>query len=67
RNALAFQIDGLDALIRPFARVDRERFGRPTSRERLVDGPRRRWKWLEPAGVACVSAMRGGWHRQSSV
>jgi hypothetical protein len=46
RNALAFQIDGLDALVRPFAGVDRERFGRATSRERLVDGPRRRWTWL---------------------
>jgi hypothetical protein len=46
RDILAFQIDGLDALIRPFARVDRVRFGRPTSRERLVDGPRRRWEWL---------------------
>jgi hypothetical protein len=46
RNALAFQIDGLDSLIRPFARVDAERFGRQTSRERLVDAPRRRWRWL---------------------
>jgi hypothetical protein len=46
RRALAFEIDGLDALIRPFARVDRVRFGRPTSRERLVEAPRRRWEWL---------------------
>lgn len=46
RRTLAFEIDGLDALVRPFARVDRVRFGRPTSRERLVDAPRRRWAWL---------------------
>jgi hypothetical protein len=46
RRALAFEVDGLDALIRPFARVDRVRFGRPTSRERLVEAPRRRWEWL---------------------
>src|SRR5678815_28150 len=46
RPALAFQIEGLDALIRNFARVDRVRFGRPTSRERLIDAPRRRWAWL---------------------
>ena len=46
RRALAFEVDGLDALIRPFARVDRVRFGRPTSRERLVEAPRRRWQWL---------------------
>jgi len=49
RSALSFQVAGLDALIRPFARVDRERFGRPTSRERLVDGPRRHWAWLREA------------------
>jgi hypothetical protein len=46
RRALAFEIDGLDALVRPFARVDRVRFGRPTSRERLIEAPRRRWAWL---------------------
>lgn len=46
RRALAFEVDGLDALIRPFAQVDRVRFGRPTSRERLVVAPRRRWQWL---------------------
>lgn len=54
RRTLAFQIDGLDALIRPFARVDRIRFGRPTSRERLVEGPRRRWRWLEAESGAAV-------------
>jgi hypothetical protein len=46
RRALAFEIDGLDALVRPFARIDRIRFGRPTSRERLIEAPRRRWEWL---------------------
>jgi len=46
RRALAFEIDGLDTLVRPFARIDRVRFGRPTSRERLIEAPRRRWAWL---------------------
>ena len=46
RRTLALDIAGLDSLIRPFARVDRVRFGRQTSRERLVDAPRRRWAWL---------------------
>jgi hypothetical protein len=54
RRALVFQIDGLDALLRPFARVDRIRFGRPTSRERLVDGPKRRWRWLKTQSGASV-------------
>jgi len=51
RRALAFEVGGLDALIRPFARVDRVRFGRPTSRERLVEAPRRRWEWLRARRV----------------
>jgi Family of unknown function (DUF6058) len=46
RHALAFDIRGLDALVRPFARVDRARFGRSTSRERLIEEPRQRWSWL---------------------
>ena len=46
RRTLAFDIEGLDSLIRPFARVDRVRFGRQTSRERLIEAPRRRWAWL---------------------
>src|SRR5215470_3132946 len=50
RRALAFEIGGLDCLIRPFASVDPERFGRPTSRQRLIEGPRRRWPWL-PDGL----------------
>ena len=51
RNVLAFQIDGLDALVRPFARVDQDRFGQQTSRERLVEGPRRRWRWLTSSPI----------------
>jgi len=47
RNALAFEVEGLEALLRPFTRADHVRFGRPPSRERLVDGPRRRWPWLQ--------------------
>jgi hypothetical protein len=46
RRTLALDIEGLDALVRPFARVDRVRFGRQTSRERLIETPRRRWAWL---------------------
>jgi Family of unknown function (DUF6058) len=46
RRTLAFDIEGLDSLVRPFARVDRVRFGRQTSRERLIEAPRRRWAWL---------------------
>ena len=46
RAALARDVDALDALLRPFARADAMRFGRPTSRERCVAGPRRRWSWL---------------------
>jgi hypothetical protein len=34
-------VDALDALSRPFAVCDRVRFGRPTSRDRLIDGARR--------------------------
>jgi uncharacterized protein DUF6058 len=51
RRALSLDIGGLDALVRPFARVDRARFGRPTSRERLIDEPRQRWSWLREDGT----------------
>jgi len=37
------EVDALDALSRPFAVCDRVRFGRPTSRDRLIDGARRRF------------------------
>ncbi len=50
RSTLAFQVEGLDVLLRPFTPADRVRFGRPTSRERLVEGPRRRWSWLRWPG-----------------
>ena len=59
RHALAFEIDGLDALVRPFAAVDRVRFGRPTSRERLIEAPRRRWSWLrERSGRVLAESAR---------
>lgn len=66
RRALAFQIDGLDALLRPFARVDRMRFGRPTSRERLVEAPRRRWPWLAGGAPADQPATRALCARNSA-
>jgi hypothetical protein len=34
-------VDALDGTTRPFAACDRIRFGRPTSRDRLIDGARR--------------------------
>jgi Family of unknown function (DUF6058) len=58
RRMLAVRIDGLDALLRPFARADRARFGRPTSRARLVEAPRERWRWLRAAHGARESAAR---------
>ncbi len=39
--ALRADVDALDGLSRPFAACDRARFGRPTSRDRLIDGSRR--------------------------
>ncbi|MEO7731789.1 MAG: DUF6058 family natural product biosynthesis protein [Kofleriaceae bacterium] len=41
RATLRGEVDALDGLTRPFAACDRLRFGRPTSRDRLIDGPRR--------------------------
>jgi hypothetical protein len=38
---LRADVDALDGLSRPFAACDRIRFGRPTSRDRLIDGARR--------------------------
>jgi hypothetical protein len=46
RRRLCEQVEGLDALLRPFASCDRVRFGRPTSRERCIDVPRARYPWL---------------------
>jgi len=39
-------IAALDGLERPFAACDRLRFGRPTSRDRLITGPRARYPRL---------------------
>jgi hypothetical protein len=41
--ALRGAVDALDAIERPFALYDRERFGGPTSRDRLVTAPRERF------------------------
>jgi hypothetical protein len=38
---LRADVEALDGLTRPFAACDRARFGRPTSRDRLIDGARR--------------------------
>jgi hypothetical protein len=43
RVALRGAVDALDALERPFARHDRERFGGPTSRDRLITATRTRF------------------------
>lgn len=42
RSALRCAVDALDALERPFADYDRERFGGPTSRDRLITATRER-------------------------
>ena len=42
-GALRGAVDGLDALERPFAAYDRERFGGPSSRDRLITGARERF------------------------
>jgi len=41
--ALRGDVEALDGLCRPFAACDRVRFGRPTSRDRLIDGARHRF------------------------
>lgn len=43
RERLYGDVDMLDGLLRPFATCDRIRFGRPTSRDRLVTDVRRRF------------------------
>jgi hypothetical protein len=40
-------VDALDAVSRPFAACDRIRFGRPTSRDRLIDGVRRAFPYAK--------------------
>jgi Family of unknown function (DUF6058) len=46
RTALRGAVDALDALERPFAAWDRERFGGPTSRDRLITASRERFPEL---------------------
>lgn len=50
RGAVRAAVDGLDSLERPFARYDRERFGGPVSRDRLITGTRERFPdlWSRP-------------------
>jgi hypothetical protein len=43
RAAVKGAVDALDALERPFARYDRERFGGPSSRDRLIAATRQRF------------------------
>jgi hypothetical protein len=43
RTALRGAVEALDALERPFAAWDRERFNGPTSRDRLIIGVRDRF------------------------
>jgi hypothetical protein len=40
------EVEALDALERPFTAYDRERFGGPVSRDRLITEPRRRYPWV---------------------
>jgi uncharacterized protein DUF6058 len=47
RARLSERIRALDALERPFTACDRFRFGKPSSRERLIDGPRKQYRWLD--------------------
>ena len=48
--ALLGAVDALDAIERPFAGYDRERFGGPTSRDRLITATRQRFPELWPSG-----------------
>lgn len=48
RSALRGAVDALDALERPFARYDRERFDGATSRDRLITATRERFPDLWP-------------------
>jgi hypothetical protein len=53
RTALRGAVDALDALERPFARYDRDRFGGPSSRDRLIAATRERFPELwQPADDA---------------
>lgn len=46
RVALRAAVDALDAIERPFARYDRDRFGGPSSRDRLITATRERYPAL---------------------
>jgi hypothetical protein len=46
RVALRGAVDALDAIERPFAAYDRERFGGPTSRDRLISAARERYPFV---------------------
>jgi Family of unknown function (DUF6058) len=48
--ALRGAVDALDAIERPFADYDRERFGGPTSRDRFITATRQRFPELWPSG-----------------
>lgn len=54
---LRADVDALDQLARPFAACDRERFGRPTSRDRLIDAPRERFPHVFQVGVASYDEL----------
>lgn len=55
--AVRSAVDGLDALELPFAAHDDERFGGPSSRERLITATRERFPelWSEPASPSPAS------------
>lgn len=48
---LRAELEALDGLEMPFCGWDRLRFGRPVSRERVIDGPRRRWRSIFDAAA----------------
>jgi hypothetical protein len=48
RVAVRASVDALDAIERPFARYDRDRFGGPSSRDRLITATRERFPDLWP-------------------
>lgn len=54
REQLGSAVDELHLLEREFAGFDRIRFGGPTSRDRLITEPRRRYSWLGNSKVAAT-------------
>lgn len=63
--ALRGAVDALDALERPFARYDRQRFGGPSSRDRLITATRRRFPELWRPGSGPPQTAPGGPRRPS--